>query len=228
MRRNPLYAFRDRDATGIYNVPLNSTIHILNRGDGTPIFVEIIAKTGLTAGSTIGQFLDDETLYVDLGQADVIPSELEKIQEDSKIGWRMFGRVPANYGDIGQGAIDFSQSTEATDANGATGSDSFAAGTNTTATAMSATALGTGTISDVTGGTAIGRYNLDNTQTGYNPDNVFTVGVGSANYDRKNGLVVHADGVVRAPELDINEITNGTDDTLVTKEYADDIDGGSI
>ena len=66
MRRNPVYAFENRNSYGISSVPLNSTIHVRDNGDGNPEYVEIISKEGLNSGSTIGDFLDRPELYVDL------------------------------------------------------------------------------------------------------------------------------------------------------------------
>jgi hypothetical protein len=228
MRRNPLYAFKDRTSVGIFDIPLNTTVHILNRGDGQPIFVEIIAKTGLSASSTIGQFLDDSTLYIDLGNSSTVPSELEKIEEDGKQGWRLLGKNPDNYGNTGEQAVDLSNSTVTSTVNGSTGSDSFATGTNTSASENSSTAMGISTIANVEGGTVVGMFNDAEHGHGYQSPKMFQVGVGSAEYDRKTGLVVFADGIVCAPEMQMAEIQNGTSDTLVTKEYSDDIDGGNL
>jgi len=69
MRRNPVYAFKNRDSVGIFEVPLNATVHILDGGSGTPEYVEIIDKTGLSPNSTIGNFLDDPNLYIDLANS---------------------------------------------------------------------------------------------------------------------------------------------------------------
>jgi len=66
MRRNPVYSFQDRNSVGIFDVPLHATIHILNAGNGTPEYVEIIAKSGLYPSSTVGEFLDNPDLYIDL------------------------------------------------------------------------------------------------------------------------------------------------------------------
>ena len=62
-----------------------------------------------------------------------IPSELEKITENGQTGWRLLGRNPDNYGDIGEGAVDFSYSDNPSSENGATGNNSFAEGESTKA-----------------------------------------------------------------------------------------------
>jgi len=55
-------------------------------------------------------------------------SGLESITENSKTGWRLSGRDPLNYGEIGSGAIDISYSDTASTVLGATGRQSFAGG----------------------------------------------------------------------------------------------------
>ena len=228
MKRNPLYSFRDRSSIGIFNVPLHSTIHIIDSdGNFLPIFVEIESKNGLSPTSTIGQFLDDPTLYIDLSRAYNIPSELEKITEGplNNTGWAIFGRNPDNYGDIGQNAIDMSFSTTPSTTYGATGQNSFATGVGTTSSGISTTALGIGTIASQNYSTTLGKYNDDSVQ--YVADKVLVVGIGT-DQDLKNGLIVLDSGQIIAPELKLVDITNGTPDMLVTKEYSDIIDGGNI
>ena len=236
MRRNPLYSFRDRSAIGIYDVPLNSTIHILDQGDGTPIFVEIIGKSGLTGGSTIGQFLDDPRLYVDLGTAQIIPSELEKIVENAPggtphTGWRILGRDASFYVPTGEGAIDLSTADTYTQGQpefGTPGMESFAVGHNVKAYGDYSIAMGIRTTAMTEGSMTVGRYN-DDENPEYVADGVFEVGIGTADYDKRTGLKVHEDGVITAPSCDKQSIINSTDDSvLVTKEYSDDVDGGNI
>lgn len=70
------------------------------------------------------------------------PTGLERITEAGKTGWRLIGRNPANYGDIGEGAVDLSRSTSASSTRGATGIDSFAVGNNTTASGTQSVAMG--------------------------------------------------------------------------------------
>jgi len=224
MRRNPLFTFKDRSSTGIYEVPLRSTIHILS-DNGRPRFVEIIAKNGLNGSSTIGEFLDNPNLYIDLSALGEIPSELEKINENGQVGWRILGRDPNNYGDIGSGAIDLSESTESSNINGATGTTSFAVGRNTNATGNFSSAFGEGTHASNTHETVVGKFN-DET----NPNSIFTVGIGINDYQKRNGLQVNLDGTVVAPELSAANLSQSNIDvhTLTTKEYVDDIDGGTI
>ncbi len=66
MRRSPMYVFKDRNAMGIFDIPLKSMIQIVDSdGIGSPDVVQILSKEGLTSGSTIGNFLDNPSLYKD-------------------------------------------------------------------------------------------------------------------------------------------------------------------
>ncbi len=49
------------------------------------------------------------------------PTGLEAIDEGNGTGWRLIGRDAANYGDLGAGAIDFSDSNTISTVNGSTG-----------------------------------------------------------------------------------------------------------
>jgi hypothetical protein len=73
------------------------------------------------------------------------PTGLERITEGANTGWRLIGRNPANYGDIGSGAVDFSNSNTASTVRGARGSNSVAYGVNTRAVGSSSDAGGNST-----------------------------------------------------------------------------------
>ncbi|MCF8324765.1 MAG: tail fiber domain-containing protein [Leadbetterella sp.] len=88
--------------------------------------------------------------------ASVNTSELQKITEGSKTGWRILGRNAANYGDIGIEAIDLSRSITASTTIGATGRDGFATGYNTTAAGDASTAMGISTSATQYASTAMG------------------------------------------------------------------------
>ncbi|MGP1500870.1 MAG: hypothetical protein ACTTJM_03685 [Bergeyella cardium] len=85
------------------------------------------------------------------------PTGLEKITENGNTGWRLIGRDPNNYGDIGEGAIDFSHSTSPSNENGATGEKSFAFGTDAKATGIYSFAIGDNTEAKGEYSEAIGR-----------------------------------------------------------------------
>ena len=60
-------------------------------------------------------------------------SVMEALNEGNGVGYRIRGRNPDNYGDIGGEAVDLSWSTTASSTQGATGQNSFTAGQNVTA-----------------------------------------------------------------------------------------------
>ncbi len=111
---------------------------------------------------------------------------------------------------------------------GAAGGFSLAAGQNTRSGGWCSTATGRETLaaanySFVTGygtqvsashGAAFGTYNV-----GYS-NSCFEVGIGinSSTNGRKNVFEIFQNGLIRAPELSVSEITDPK--TLVTKEYA--------
>jgi len=134
---------------------------------------------------------------------------LEKINEGANTGWRLVGRVPANYGTIGFNATDLSSNFSASTTKGAMGSYSTAMGYQTTASGTYATAMGSGTIASgyyatamgsgttasgdyaTTMGlgtianmnaTAIGKYNIGggNATTWTNTDPLFEIGNGTS------------------------------------------------
>jgi hypothetical protein len=87
-------------------------------------------------------------------------SQLEKITEGGKTGWRLLGRDAANYGDIGNDAVDFSFSSPTVNPRGATGTYSTAFGANTTASGSESTALGIFTSASGKASTAIGTTTI--------------------------------------------------------------------
>ncbi len=57
-RRNPLYVFKDKDSRGIYDIPLESMIQVIDvDGNKTPSLTQLIGKDGLGPSSTIDQYL---------------------------------------------------------------------------------------------------------------------------------------------------------------------------
>ena len=74
MRRNPLFIFRNRDSVGIYDVPLESTVQIIDSdGKNTPKFIELIGKIGLAPTSDIEDLLNTPDNYIDLMKAGSTP-----------------------------------------------------------------------------------------------------------------------------------------------------------
>ncbi len=83
-------------------------------------------------------------------------SGLEKITENGNAGWRLVGKNPDNYGDIGIDAVDLSTSIDASATNGASGNISTAMGLSTTASGVVSTAMGRSTVASGFGSTAMG------------------------------------------------------------------------
>ncbi len=241
MKRNPLYIFQDTSETGIYNVPLQSTVHLLDRGNGFPMFLQLVKKDNLTEYSTMGDLLDNPDHYIDITASGSSLSQLEKIIEVGKTGWRLFGRDPFFYGNIGAGAIDLSENDTGDDAGGATGETSFATGLETIAegrTSFSAgsysnasgenslatgsgtkasgdnsSAFGYATISSKLDSVSFGRFNIGDLN-----GLVLSVGNGMDNLTRSNVFEVYNDGRIAAPSLSVSDI-NSTPYSLITKEY---------
>ena len=133
---------------------------------------------------------NDLFLIIDEGSQEIEgPTGLENITEGGKQGWRLKFRDPQNYGDIGEGAIDFSKSTQPSSTNGATGEGSIAYGVDVKAPGFGSFVSGgnseiSGTfnsgfgeflISNGYGSLITGFDNIENSQFGYN----FTSGTGN-------------------------------------------------
>jgi hypothetical protein len=69
-------------------------------------------------------------------------SGLEAIDEGNGIGWRLVGRNPDNFGNIGEHAIDLSEAEVTSSSLGATGSNTSVFGINTSASGLASTASG--------------------------------------------------------------------------------------
>ncbi len=93
----------------------------------------------------------------DLVSSSIAPTGLERLTENGNSGWRLIGRNPNNYGDIGEDAIDFSHSTSPSNENGATGEKSFAFGTDAKATGKQSIAIGDNAQAQDKSSEAIGR-----------------------------------------------------------------------
>ena len=223
MRRNPLYTFSDLDSTGIYNVPMHSTIQISNisevPGYNKPRTVQLISKTGMSDPMmTIRTFLANPNWYIDTNESTEIPSELEKIEgRNFTTGWRILGRKPEYYGNIGRDAFDFSKSLSSDiilNTLGATGDFSFAIGYETTAKGYNSFATGLGTLANNKYSTAMGKYNI-----GLGSENLYEFGCGLNINERRNAFEINSDGVLKAPELSIDRINLAGNSALITKEY---------
>lgn len=93
-------------------------------------------KTTLTGNEIFQTAYDPDTgtnAGIAVSTVGAATSQLELISEGGNTGWRLLGRDPANYGDIGDGAVDLSVHTAPSATMGATGDNSFAQGLFATA-----------------------------------------------------------------------------------------------
>jgi len=93
------------------------------------------------------------------------PTGLELISEGGNLGWRLIGKDPSLYGDIGQKSIDFSTSnvSDAVEAKGAIGSYSVSFGMNTIASGNYTVSSGNNTKAS---GIASVAFGSENTSSG--------------------------------------------------------------
>ncbi len=126
-----------------------------------------------TADGKIFTKVDDGTeSIVELGGGGA--SELEKIIEGGNTGWRLLGRDPDEYGDIGRNAVDLAINYASGNYMGATGGGSFAFGYDTTASGYGSFASGYTTV-------ASGDYS-------------HAEGVGYSGYENATGYASHTEG----------------------------------
>ena len=140
---------------GIGNV-LNGDFNTIDWSTGTfYLKVEIDTGSGLVnLGSTQFRAVPFALFAESAGT-----TGLEAIDEGNGIGWRLVGRNPSNYGNIGQYAIDLSYNNIPS-AKGATGNRSFSTGFSTEASGLYSTAMGINTLASGNYSTAFGYYNV--------------------------------------------------------------------
>ena len=190
--------FVNNNATGLA-LETTGGLKFGGSGVGTPATGKV-----LTATDNLG----NATWQTSAGTA----SELEKITEGGLTGYRILGRDPANYGNIGNDAIDLSYSGSPSTTKGALNHYSIAMGFETTAsgdrsTAMGqfttayghiSTAMGVSTIANSYGSVAMGILNdpiAGSSQGSWQPsDPILTVGNGLSNSSRKNALTIFKNG----------------------------------
>lgn len=141
---------------------------IINIGEGTTTD----DFTSINWGSN-SHFLKTEiditggTSYTDMGttQFMAVPyalsaanvSGIENVNEGGNTGWRLIGKNAANYGTIGDSAIDLSHSNSLSTTRGATGDYASAIGYRTTASGDYAAAIGSGSRANENYSVSIGR-----------------------------------------------------------------------
>jgi len=155
--------------------------------------VEIDTGSGLVnLGSTQFRAVPYALYAETSGTAD--PSGLEAIDEGNGIGWRLVGKNPSYYGNIGYQAVDLSHSDVDGNLNlGATGSYSTSMGSYTKASGLGSTAMGDNTIASNSFSTAIG---INTTASGIRSTAMGDGTTASGNYSITMGNYTTASGGV--------------------------------
>ena len=136
----------------------NNGIIIVNIGEGT-VTTGVFDTINWGANNHyLNVQIDTGSGFIDMGttQFSAVPyafnaqkaanvKGLEAIDEGFGVGWRLIGRNPDNYGNVGGGGIDLSSSIDDTQDYGATGTGAFATGFQTIASGISSTAMGNST-----------------------------------------------------------------------------------
>ncbi|MTE26328.1 tail fiber domain-containing protein [Winogradskyella ouciana] len=145
-------------------------IVILDIGNGTT--TDMFSAIDWSASTSLQTEINTGSGYVDLGTTEFksVPyalnsgniSGLEQITEGGNTGWRLKGKNPENFGNIGNNAIDFSSSTVSGTTYGATGANSFALGTFSIASGNLSTAIGQAATASGYSSTAIGESAFTN------------------------------------------------------------------
>jgi len=166
-----------------------------------------------------------------------VGSGLQSINEGNGFGWRLRGENPDNHEPVGENSIDLTINNDPNVPSGAPASNSIAIMQGAVAAGNYSMAVGFGSVVNADGAIALGEYTAANEPNSivvgsYNlglGGTAFEVGIGNS-ADFKNGLEVYKDGVVSAPELDVDTIENSTERVLTTREYIDklELDMGSF
>tara|TARA_R110000772_G_scaffold62137_1_gene139621 strand:+ start:24431 stop:26254 length:1824 start_codon:yes stop_codon:yes gene_type:complete len=194
--------------------------------------------TALITGEATGRVLVTKEWITTQGFSATAPTGLESITEGANTGWRLIGKDPTKYADIGNLAVDFSiQLGLAGAVYGASGYGSLAAGnsiiaSNSYSVGFGHVATSSGYASLASGHflsalsyaeTAVGHFNtiyVPASTTAWNTaDRSFGVGIGANGGARADGLLVLKSGEVTAPSLTTAIIdADTTGRVLMTKE----------
>ena len=228
---------------------LDPEIEIEELSEGFTLFLAIqnsVYKSWIYKGSSglfgLNAFKTSNTDFEEIKVSSNKISGLEAIDEGNGIGWRLIGRDPNNYGNIGEGAVDLSVDSGANTKKGATGKSSFAEGQNTEASGSRSHAEGNLTISsgiashaegsqNIASGVAShveGQYNYarskgehsggflgtDYTASGTDTDRLVNYGNGTSTVDRSDAFTIYKNGAVRFYRDNIANINNSLKEGL--------------
>ena len=191
-------------ALGSYNLVTGTTDSwiptdpLLVVGNGTGLGTQSNALSILKNGTITAPSLTNALITTagakalitkEYAEANLVSTGLELLNEGSGTGWRLKGRNPGSYGDIGNNAVDFSTSQELIDI-GALGTYSFAAGRDTRAQGGISTAMGSNTVASGESSTALGAYTnatgLATTSMGYYSNATGLYSLAAGVYTRAN------------------------------------------
>lgn len=211
----------------------NNGIVIANIGEGTPTSGTYAAIVWSSDEHHLNVQVDIGSGFVNMGTAEFksVPyalsaanvSGLEAINEGNGIGWRLKGKNPSFYGNVGQNAVDLTTSFSSNITNGATGTRSFATGTVSIASGNQSTSIGSNTIASGSNSIAIGHYaeasGFASTSIGNNTiaSGIYSTAVGVFNEDDPLAYFMIGNGVDE----------NNRDTALVVKKNGDFVVGSS-
>jgi len=180
-----------------------------------------------------------------------------KDSNETRYGWRISTETPENYLEPGLYSITFNQSTESSNKTGASGESAFSIGKNTKATGLGTFAGGIGTIAQNEAMYTIGKYNRGmatdtivevgngDVSSRSNAFEIYTDGRVVAPNLELSMLEGRADGKLLSTKEYVDELAEGnlkSDGSvsmkitytpvnlqdIATKEYVDNVDGGTF
>ncbi len=85
MRRNPVYVFKDKNSIGIYDIPLESIVHIVDF-NGRPSVTQLIDKTLLGQNTTMESYIATPLAYKELDRVTEHLNELSDVNIALAVG----------------------------------------------------------------------------------------------------------------------------------------------
>jgi len=247
MQLKSITVFKNVDEIGIFHIPINSLIYIEDSGENVAKLIKIISKEGINEDTTIGEFLTNKDLYLDIIKENETPNVLVRSynKNTDSLGYIVNDHLMNDQGEHalpGNNSYDFATapgnlySTGASSANSvifgsytrATGEGSIAAGYASKAEGNYSIAIGfkvnaQGNGSVATGYGTIAQNNYMHAEGKFNigssVDTIYEIGIGDDEANRSNAFEVYKDGKIIAPQLTSNLIDDGDNKTLVTKEW---------
>ena len=188
------------DANNILAIGSDGLLYVPNGGEASTTYIADGTNTTVTGSGTFidpyqinaegggsenlqqgaGIVLDDSTP----GTVIISANGLEYRDDGNGFGWRLIGKNPANYGMLGDGAVDLSDSQEPGN-YGATGQNAFATGQGNVAEGSFSSVFGTGNNSYGYSSFTEGLQNNNTSQAGH---------VEGQNNNADNHIAIHIEG----------------------------------